>query len=96
MRQLISKGAPLLCALALATSPIYLSPVHAQLADPTCNQLRSTVAIRVPIRARDLPYDALDCGAISEIFLLTNRFDGNASELSRRIEAVFRRFGLVT
>lgn len=61
----------------------------------TCDQLRATTEGRVPAISRDLPYDALDCAGISEVFLLTNGFDGTRLDLNRRIEAVFRRYGLI-
>ena len=82
-------------ALALGAA---LSAIGATLAladSHSCDQLRLTTEQRVPGISRDLPYDALDCAGISEVFLLTNGFDGTVLELNRRIEAVFRRYGLI-
>jgi hypothetical protein len=45
--------------------------------------------------SRDLPYDALDCAGISELHLLLVRFHGTTFTLNQRIEAIFRRYGLV-
>jgi hypothetical protein len=50
---------------------------------------------RVPAMSRDLPYAALDCAGISELHLLLVRFDGTAFQLNQRIEALFRRYGLL-
>lgn len=61
----------------------------------TCDQLRLSVENRVPAMSRDLPYAALDCAGISELHLLLMRFDGTAFTLNQRIEALFRRYGLI-
>jgi hypothetical protein len=61
----------------------------------TCDQLRASVEASLPAIARDLPYDRLDCAGISEVYLLLMRFDGTAFMLNQRIEAIFRRYGLV-
>jgi hypothetical protein len=83
-------GAALCIAVAAALPPTQV------LADKhTCDQLRLSVEGRVPAMSRDLPYAALDCAGISELHLLLVRFDGTAFLLNQRIEALFRRYGLV-
>ena len=67
----------------------------AQAVQHTCGQLRASVEAALPGMSRDLPYDQLDCAGISEIYLLLVRFDGTVFMLNQRIEAVFRRYGLV-
>jgi hypothetical protein len=82
-------------SLALALPMI---PVMAQAGShsDTCSQLRQSVVNRVPPVSRNLPYGALDCSAISELHLLLNRGSSYTnSYLSERIEAVFRREGLI-
>lgn len=61
----------------------------------SCNQLRQSVQNRVPLQIRNLPYAALDCGAISEIHFLTSNRSYSTGFLQQRIEAVFRREGLI-
>jgi hypothetical protein len=69
---------------------------HAAHADRhTCDQLRLSVENRVPAISSDLPYAALDCAGISELHLLLVRFDGTLFQLNQRIEALFRRYGLL-
>ncbi len=80
----------LLLGLAAAAVP---APLAADRHD--CDQLRALVDSRLPAVSRELPYDLLDCHGISEIYLLLVRFDGTIFELNQRIEAVFRRYGLV-
>lgn len=79
----------LACALPLL-------PGVAQATNHTCTQLRQTVFNQAPTTTRSLPYGALPCSAISEIHLLIAR-RGNMSmgRLADRIEAVFRREGLI-
>lgn len=62
----------------------------------SCSQLRQGVLNSVPLRSRNLPYALLDCGAIGEIHLLvtTNRHIGEY-QINQRIEAVFRREGII-
>jgi hypothetical protein len=62
----------------------------------SCTQLRSSVSNAVPGISRNLPYDALDCAAISEIYLLTTtRRNLTQYSMNQRIEAIFRREGLI-
>jgi hypothetical protein len=70
-------------------------PVSAGADSHTCGQLRLSVENRVPTISRDLPYAAMDCAGISELHLLLVRFNGTTFNLNQRIEAVFRRYGLV-
>jgi hypothetical protein len=81
-----------LVALTLALVPL---GTPAQADKHTCDQLRASVEASLPRIARDLPYDLLDCAGISEVYLLLLRFDGTAFMLNQRIEAIFRRYGLV-
>ena len=81
-------------AVCLAVATV-LQPTGAVADTHTCDQLRLSVEDRVPAISRDLPYDALDCAGISELHLLLLRFDGTAFLLNQRIEALFRRYGLV-
>jgi hypothetical protein len=74
---------------------ICMMPVAASADSHTCGQLRLSVENRVPTISRDLPYGALDCAGISELHLLLVRFDGTRFTLNQRIEALFRRYGLV-
>lgn len=83
---------PRLIAACLA---LCLLPMSAAADNHTCGQLRLSVENRVPAISRDLPYAALDCAGISELHLLLVRFDGTAFNLNQRIEALFRRYGLV-
>jgi hypothetical protein len=62
----------------------------------SCDQLRGNVAALLPAMSRDLPYERLDCAGISEVYLLLLRFDGTRFMLNQRIEAVFRRYGLIS
>ncbi|MEJ6390934.1 hypothetical protein [Gymnodinialimonas ulvae] len=86
---------PLILILSLALA-LPLVPGAAQATNHSCNQLRQTVLNRAPASSRTLPYGALPCSAISEIHLLIAR-RGNMSmgRLADRIEAVFRREGLI-
>lgn len=86
---------PILFALSLAMAVPALSTTAAMADSHSCNQLRLSVNNAVPPRIRNLPYHALDCGVIAEIFLLTSNRSYSRSFLSERIEAVFRREGLV-
>ncbi|MGP1356628.1 hypothetical protein [Roseicyclus sp.] len=81
-----------LIALTLALVP---PGTPAQADKHTCGQLRASVEASLPRIAHDLPYDLLDCAGISEVYLLLMRFDGTAFMLNQRIEAIFRRYGLV-
>lgn len=87
-------GARSLAACLAMTLSASLS-FAAQADSHTCGQLRLSVEGRVPAISRGLPYDALDCAGISELHLLLLRFDGSLFMLNQRIEAVFRRYGLV-
>ncbi|MEJ6390933.1 hypothetical protein [Gymnodinialimonas ulvae] len=61
-----------------------------------CHQLRLTVENRAPLTLRNLPYDALSCGGISQIYsLIVLRSTNTHGRLEDRIEAVFRRQGLI-
>ncbi|WP_461429378.1 hypothetical protein [Gymnodinialimonas sp.] len=62
----------------------------------SCTQLRQGVINNVPVTVRNLPYHALDCAAVGELHLLISRsHDYSRSYLTQRIEAVFRREGLI-
>ncbi|ABD53474.1 hypothetical protein [Jannaschia sp. CCS1] len=88
MRSLI-----LILSLALALPMV---PTMASADAHSCNQLRQGVVNRAPTNARNLPYAALRCSAISELHLLLNRANSYSnSYLTQRIEAVFRREGLI-
>jgi hypothetical protein len=82
-----------LIAACLAAATLPFGPALAD--SHTCGQLRLSVEDRVPAMSRDLPYAALDCAGISELHLLLVRFDGSAFTLNQRIEAIFRRYGLL-
>ncbi len=71
------------------------APFAASTDSHSCDQLRLSVENRVPAISRDLPYAALDCAGISELHLLLLRFDGTQFQLNQRIEALFRRYGLI-
>ena len=75
---------------AIGTAP-FAAPADSH----SCDQLRLSVENRVPAISRDLPYAALDCAGISELHLLLLRFDGTQFQLNQRIEALFRRYGLI-
>lgn len=81
-------------SLALAL-PLLPAAAHAD-AHSNCNQLRQNVFNTVPLMSRDLPFGALDCAAIGEIHLLVTQ-GGHYSDFQKnqRIEAVFRREGLI-
>lgn len=80
-------------ALAL-TMPLVPSTAAAD--GHNCAQLRSTVLNNVPLTTRSLPYASLSCAAISELHLfLTSNSHRSSSYTSQRIEAVFRREGLI-
>ncbi len=80
-------------SLALA---LPLFPVAALADGHACDQLRNLVRNNVPAVSRDLPYDTLDCAAISELHLLTTANQHLSSFLlNQRIEALFRREGLI-
>ncbi len=72
-----------------------LLPISAGADRHSCEQLRLLVESRLPAISRDLPYDALDCDGISEVYLLLVRYDGTLLMLDQRIEAIFRRYGLI-
>jgi|GEM_PF-3440893 len=72
-----------------------LTPASAVADRHSCDQLRLLVDSRLPAISRDLPYDALDCDGISEVYLLLVRYDGTLPMLDQRIEAIFRRHGLI-
>jgi hypothetical protein len=82
----------LLLALGLS---IALLPQPAAADKHTCGQLRGNVDAMIPAMSRDLPYEQLDCAGISELYLLLVQFDGPDFTLNQRIEAVFRRYGLI-
>lgn len=61
-----------------------------------CHQLRLTVENRAPLTLRNLPYDALSCSGIAQVYsLIVLRNTNTSGRLDDRIEAVFRRQGLV-
>jgi hypothetical protein len=80
--------------LALGAA-LCLLPVTGAAEQHTCDQLRRSVESQLPAISRDLPYEALDCAGISEVYLLLMRFDGTAFMLNQRIESIFRRYGLI-
>lgn len=87
------RAAILSLTLALA---LPLIPVAANADGHACDQLRNLVRNNVPPISRNLPYDSLDCAAISEIHLLATANQHLSSfRLNQRIEAVFRREGLI-
>jgi len=88
------RSAILTLSLALAL-PLIPVAAHADAHD-TCNQLRNTVYNSIPVMSRDLPFAALDCAAIDEIHLLvTSGVRYSDFQKNQRIEAVFRREGLI-
>ena len=85
----------LILTLALSVA-LPMVPTMAAADGHSCNQLRSSVSNRAPLQTRNYPYHALTCAAISELHLLLIRSSSYSnSYLSERIEAVFRREGLV-
>lgn len=84
----------ILFVLSLAMAVPALSTTAALADGHSCNQLRQTVINRVPATLHNLPYAALPCSAISELHLLLIT-RGHDSNLSDRVEAVFRREGLI-
>jgi hypothetical protein len=91
----IREGHTMKRLLAAACAALCLVATAAQADRHTCDQLRLSVVDRVPAMSRELPYDALDCAGISELHLLLVRFHGPTFTLNQRIEAIFRRYGLV-
>lgn len=82
---------PLLAALALPAAAAY-----AQTGPDACAQLRQTILNLAPATTLNLPYAALDCAAISEIhLLLVSNNQQTQNRLDSRIEAIFRREGLI-
>lgn len=81
-------------SLSLAMA-LPMVPTMASATAHDCNQLRNQVRIAVPGDVRNLPYAGLDCNAIGEIHLLNSAHAGNHNFLSQRIEAIFRREGLI-
>lgn len=85
----------LILTLSLALA-LPMLPTTASATSHSCNQLRQSVVNRVPPAARNYPYGALQCSAISELHLLISGGSSYSTRyLSERIEAVFRREGLV-
>ena len=86
----------LLMTLILATS-LPMMPTVASAQSHGCSQLRQTVINRAPLTTRNLPYDALSCRSISLAYALVVRPSSNGSvgRLEDRIEAIFRREGLL-
>lgn len=84
----------LILTLSLAVA-LPMIPTIASADNHSCNQLRNTVVNAVPLQIRDLPYHALPCTVVSEVYLLTTIRSYSHGFLSERIEAVFRREGLV-
>jgi hypothetical protein len=85
----------LLLGLSLAAA-LPMIPSMAAADGHSCNQLRQTVFNRAPLTTRNLPYAALDCHGISQIYaLITLRNTNTHGRLENRIEAVFRRSGLI-
>lgn len=85
----------LILTLSLAMA-LPMIPSMASAENHSCNQLRQGVINGVPLTVRNLPYAALPCSAISELHLLiVRRSSYSNSYLSDRIEAVFRREGLI-
>ena len=79
-----------LCLAAMLSTQPAIAESH------SCDQLRGNVAALVPAMSCDLPFYRLDCAGISEVYLLVVRFDGTRFMLNQRIEAVFRRYGLIS
>lgn len=85
----------LILTLTLALA-LPLIPTMASADSHSCNQLRQNVYNRVPLQTRNYPYGALSCAAVSELHLLLIRSNSYSnSYLTQRVEAVFRREGLI-
>lgn len=85
----------LILTLSLAMALPMIPTMASATGHDSCTQLRSTVRNAVPLQIRNLPYHALACPVISEIYLLTTNRSYSHSFLSERIEAVFRREGIL-
>lgn len=85
----------ILFTLALAMAIPVVSSGAALADGHSCNQLRNTVRNAVPSTTRHLPYNALNCAGISEIFLLISNQSHSTRFVTQRIEAVFRRENLI-
>lgn len=85
----------ILFALSIAVAMPAVSTTAALADGHSCNQLRTSVRNTVPLTIRNLPYALLNCGAIGEIHLLSTNRSYSASYLEGRIEAIFRREGIV-
>lgn len=86
----------LLAPLALIAA-VPMVPTMAAADSHSCAQLRQTLINQAPITTRNLPYGALSCTAVSHLHLLVVRGISNTSagRLEDRIEAIFRREGLI-
>lgn len=85
----------LVLALSLALA-LPLVPSAASADGHSCNQLRQTVINAAPAMSRNLPFGSLRCAAVSRLHLLLSlRRADSAFQMNQRIEAVFRREGLI-
>ncbi|QBY02324.1 hypothetical protein E2K80_17570 [Rhodophyticola sp. CCM32] len=87
----------LIAALALAL-PISVPAAQAQGAHECSGQLIRSVEARLPRLNHDIPVQALSCAGIVQIYFLldqSNRGEIQRNYLRQRINAVFRREGLI-
>ena len=81
--------------IALGLTAPMMAATTASATAHDCQQLRNTVRNSVPGDVRNLPYHAINCNVVGEIHLLATANGHRHSWLSDRIEAIFRREGLL-
>lgn len=82
----------ILFALSIAVAIPAMSTTAAMADGHSCNQLRQSVVNRVPATLHNRPWAQLSCAGISELHILLITSNNH---ISQRVDAVFRREGLI-